>query len=153
VNLTLPPLRERIGDVRLLAERFVEFYSRKDGIKFRKISDEAMRMMESHSWPGNVRELENVVERAVITASDGLVAPKDIVIEQRNVALAAAAASELEKANWAPGRTLDDIERNVILEALSYHNGNRTHTARALGISIRTLRNKLAEYRKMGIRV
>jgi len=125
VNLTLPPLRDRIGDVRLLAQRFVEFYSRKDGIKLQGISEEALRLMESHAWPGNVRELENVVERAVITAAAGTVAPRDIVIEQRNVGLAAAAASELEKANWAPGRTLDDIERNVILEALSYHNGNR----------------------------
>ena len=54
--------------------------------------------------------------------------------------------------SWIPGRTLDDIERNVILEALNYHQGNRTHTAKALGISIRTLRNKLADYRRIGIK-
>ena len=64
----------------------------------------------------------------------------------------AVVAGSVER-NWAPGRTLDDIERNVILEALEYHQGNRTHTARALGISIRTLRNKLADYRKIGIHV
>jgi DNA-binding NtrC family response regulator len=63
------------------------------------------------------------------------------------------AAMDASANSWSPGRTLDDIERNVILEALNYHQGNRTHTAKALGISIRTLRNKLADYRRLGIRV
>ena len=82
----------------------------------------------------------------------GSISENDIVIERRpeNIALATEQALAAEK-SWAPGRTLDDIERNVILEALTYHQGNRTHTAKALGISIRTLRNKLADYRRIGI--
>jgi DNA-binding NtrC family response regulator len=75
----------------------------------------------------------------------------DICIERRSSQLGE--DEKLDHQNWAPGKTLDDIERNVILEALQYHQGNRTHTARALGISIRTLRNKLSDYRAMGIRV
>jgi transcriptional regulator with PAS, ATPase and Fis domain len=156
VNLTLPPLRERIGDVRILAAHFMQGYARKNGKALGGITDSAIALLDSHGWPGNVRELENVVERAVITAKDGLIGDRDVVLQRSSEATAIAQAQAdggAAERSWAPGRTLDDIERDVILEALSYHQGNRTHTARALGISIRTLRNKLADYRKLGIRV
>jgi two-component system response regulator FlrC len=152
VNLTLPPLRDRIGDVRIVSQHFLAIYSEKNGKSLNGFSAEAYGMLESHVWPGNLRELENVVERAVITAKEALVSSVDIAIERRD--LSSALAAELEAKsdkNWMPGQTLNDIERNVILEALQYHNGNRTHTAKALGISIRTLRNKLADYRLLGI--
>ena len=124
-------------------------------------------MLEMHNWPGNIRELENVVERAVITAQENIQG-KDIHIERRqgnslnlsggsdmmdSAVQAMSNLSPSEKQGWLPGTTLDDIERSVILEALTYHSGNRTHTAKALGISIRTLRNKLADYRRSGINV
>ena len=124
-------------------------------------------MLEMHNWPGNIRELENVVERAVITAQETVQA-KDIYIERRQgnslnapmngtvMDSAVQAMSNItasEKQGWLPGTTLDDIEKSVILEALTYHSGNRTHTAKALGISIRTLRNKLADYRRSGMTV
>ncbi|MBI2712126.1 MAG: hypothetical protein HYX41_04585 [Bdellovibrio sp.] len=132
---------------------------------------EALGLLESHSWPGNVRELENVIERTVLTAKTNMISAADIYIERREGRLShaglagqdldaqglvqggsvlAGSANGQDK-NWLPGRTLDDIERNVIIEALKYHHGNRTHTARALGISIRTLRNKIADYRRLGI--
>jgi transcriptional regulator with PAS, ATPase and Fis domain len=155
VNLTVPPLRERIGDVRLLSLHFMELYAAKNGKALSGMADEAIAHLDSHSWPGNVRELENVVERAVLTA-EGVIQARDIHIERgvsASVAFGDTPAEAAERQNWTPGRTLDDIERNVILEALQYHQGNRTHTARALGISIRTLRNKLADYRRLGIRV
>jgi len=154
VNLTLPPLRERIGDVRILAMHFLKKYAERNGKQMNGCSPEALAVLESHVWPGNIRELENVTERAVITAQDSIIAVQDIYIEHREVSgqLAEGMASRTEK-NWVPGRTLDDIERNVILEALEYHHGNRTHTARALGISIRTLRNKIADYKRLGIRL
>jgi len=149
VNLTLPTLRDRIGDVRLLAQHFTKDLA--------SISDAALALLESHGWPGNIRELENVMERATITALNGLITEKEIHIDRRDAQLGAANALAMdrgeERAPWVPGKTLDDIERNVILQALDYHKGNRTHTARALGISIRTLRNKLADYRRLGIRV
>jgi transcriptional regulator with PAS, ATPase and Fis domain len=157
VNLTLPSLRERTGDVKVLAEKFIKFYAEKNGKGLSGISQEALAILDMHTWPGNVRELENVLERAVITAQGMLIQSKDVVIERRprseTVDFTASMAKDSDKNPWSPGETLNDIERMVILQALGYHQGNRTHTAKALGISIRTLRNKLAEYRVLGIQV
>jgi DNA-binding NtrC family response regulator len=152
VNVNVPPLRERLGDVRLLSDYFKGVYCEKNGKDVTSFTEEAMQLLETHVWPGNVRELENVIERAVITAQDGLISGRDVALERRPEAMAIAAeiAMTADK-SWAPGKTLDDIERSVIIEALTYHSGNRTHTAKALGISIRTLRNKLADYRRIGI--
>lgn len=161
VNLTIPPLRERIGDVRILSSHFMAQYAEKNGKVVASISPEALSMLEGHVWPGNVRELENVIERAVITATSSSVVAKDIAVERRSVSITDTqaivaeqiATSAMPAAPWTPGQTLNDIERTVILGALEHHKGNRTHTARALGISIRTLRNKLSDYRKLGINV
>jgi two-component system response regulator FlrC len=154
VNINVPPLRERLGDVKLLCAHFKGLYCEKNEKPSVEFSPQAIQLLEGHVWPGNVRELENVIERAVITANDGLISDQDIVIERRSEnALLAVEMAEAAERSWSPGKTLDDIERNVILEALTYHQGNRTHTARALGISIRTLRNKLADYRRVGINV
>ncbi len=156
VNFTLPPLKDRLGDVELLAESFMRKYAEKNQKPIKGFSPDAMGKLNQYGWPGNIRELENVIERAVITASQTLVEATDIQIESQrsNTVMEASLLSDpSEKINWAPGRTLDDIERSVILEALEFHKGNRTHTARALGISIRTLRNKLADYRRLGIHV
>jgi transcriptional regulator with PAS, ATPase and Fis domain len=153
VNLTLPNLAERLGDVRLLSDQFMATYISKGGKQLKGFAPEAMQMLEMHSWPGNVRELENVIERAVITATGDLIRSMDIHIERPSQLQSAEALEALAQGSksWEPGRTLDDIEKTVILEALQYHRGNRTHTAKALGISIRTLRNKLADYRRDGI--
>jgi len=159
VNLTIPPLRERIGDVKVLSTHFMNVYAEKNGKKLAGITDDAIAAPDSHAWPGNVRELENVVERAVITAEGALITAREILVERRmgvtfsSMDGSQVQASSAEAQSWIPGTTLDDIEKRVILEALSYHKGNRTHTARALGISIRTLRNKLADYRRLGIHV
>jgi transcriptional regulator with PAS, ATPase and Fis domain len=155
VSLTLPPLRERVGDIKVLSESFMEDYAQKNTKKLTGFQTEAMQLLESHVWPGNIRELENVIERAVITAKDAIISVQDIFIERREISLKNSNLLNLynleKDKGWSPGRTLDDIERKVIIEALEYHQGNRTHTARALGISIRTLRNKIADYRKIGI--
>jgi transcriptional regulator with PAS, ATPase and Fis domain len=158
VNLTLPPLRERIGDVRILSRYFMDIYAQKNGKSVQGISESAIQLLDSHGWPGNVRELENVVERAVITSQGSMIEDRDIALERRGASLSGssellAGAGDSKQQGWLPGQTLDDIERGVILEALTYHQGNRTHTAKALGISIRTLRNKLADYRRLGIQV
>lgn len=155
VNLTLPPLRERMGDVALLSAYFMRMYARKNNRPVEGFSREAIAMLEAHPWPGNARELENTIERAVLTARGRLIANTDVMIDR---SLKVATERDLENRtdetlNWIPGQTLNDVERQIILTALSYHQGNRTHTARALGISIRTLRNKLADYRRAGIHV
>jgi transcriptional regulator with PAS, ATPase and Fis domain len=163
VNLTVPPLRDRVGDVKGLSEHFMEIYAEKNTRNLSILAPDALALLESHQWPGNVRELENVIERATITAQNGIVTVTDIHIERRLGARGGQSpgleadgvlsSGEALGANlpWAPGQTLNDVERKVILDALGYHKGNRTHTAKALGISIRTLRNKLADYRKLGI--
>ncbi len=155
VNLTIPPLRERVGDVEILAKHFMSVYSSRNGKSLTGISTEALGLLQSHAWPGNVRELENVIERSVITTLGGVIAQSDLVLERNAMTgiLNEELAQKSERTGWEPGRTLDDIEREVILKALNYHQGNRTHTARALGISIRTLRNKLSDYRHLGISV
>jgi two-component system response regulator FlrC len=156
VNINLPPLRERMGDARLLANTFLDRFCKKNERSSLSFSFDALRAIEAHNWPGNVRELENVIERALITTQSDEIQVSDLSIERREApaqrvqAVSEPAPAKLDK-NWAPGQTLDEIERNVILDALKYHEGNRTHTAKALGISIRTLRNKLAEYRQFGI--
>jgi two-component system response regulator FlrC len=154
VNLTLPPLRERIGDVSLLSKDFMKTFAQKNNKSVTTFSSAALAFLESHTWPGNVRELENIVERAVITCLGTEIGTQDIFIE-RNDANHSSSSLDGARVNsdWTPGRTLNDIERKVILEALQYHQGNRTHTAKALGISIRTLRNKIADYKKLGIQV
>jgi transcriptional regulator with PAS, ATPase and Fis domain len=139
VNLTIPPLRERVGDVKLLSQHFLASYASKNGKKLSGLADGAL------------------------SPKDGLLSDRDIAIDrasavagQQKLEIAAGGAvadAAAVEAPWIPGQTLNDIERNVILEALKYHSGNRTHTARALGISIRTLRNKLADYRRMGLQV
>ena len=151
VNVTMPPLRERLGDVRILTQHFMHVYAEKNGQAGASITETALSLLEAHTWPGNVRELENIIERAIITAKDSAIVERDIVLERRE-SLSFLGASDMNTSQgWTPGTTLNQIERNVIIEALKFHQGNRTHTAKALGISIRTLRNKLAEYRQIGI--
>jgi two-component system response regulator FlrC len=143
VNLMLPPLRERLGDIRILAKSFLDVNNLSNNT-----------VLEAHGWPGNIRELENVIERAMITSQGPLITNHDIFIERREVQLPVVEASDAKLSKgWIPGDTLDDVERGVILTALKYHQGNRTHTARSLGISIRTLRNKIADYRRLGVQV
>ncbi len=156
VNLTLPPLRERSGDVSIIGRRLLESFARKNDRNLLGISPDALAVLESHNWPGNIRELENVMERAAITAQNGgMVQPSDLRIERQARVIESTASAEgaFDLSGWSPGRTLDQIEKNVILDALKYHQGNRTHTAKSLGISIRTLRNKLADYRLEGLEV
>ncbi|RYZ67863.1 MAG: sigma-54-dependent Fis family transcriptional regulator [Proteobacteria bacterium] len=157
VTLTLPRLQDRPGDVRYLAEQFIRSAAEQYKKPVSGISQEAISMLELHQWPENVRELKQVIDRAVAGSQNMLLQSKDIQITRTNISQTIDMMPEavhLDSSNknaWEPGATLNDIERNVILQALSFHHGNRTHTAKALGISIRTLRNKLAEYRKLGI--
>jgi len=156
VNLTMPPLKERIGDIEVLSNYFIKKFSEKNQKPLVSLSEDAIQTLNQHSWPGNVRELENTIERALIVANGNVISKKDIMItekvkekelEDKNLKNQA----HLVDSNWLPGKTLDDIEREVIIDALKFHHGNRTHTASSLGISIRTLRNKIADYKKLGI--
>ena len=161
VNLRLPPLRERPGDIVALAEHFSKKYAAANGIPERPISAEARRRLVAHRWPGNVRELENAMHRAVLLASgpeveeyairlpDGAPMPASPGAETARAASIAA-----ETANRAfVGQTVAAVEQQLIIDTLGHCLGNRTHAANILGISIRTLRNKLNEYTAAGISV
>ncbi|MGC8744161.1 MAG: sigma-54-dependent transcriptional regulator [Verrucomicrobiia bacterium] len=164
VPIFVPPLREHIEDVQLLAEQFMNRFARKHGVKVQGISPECMKVLMSHDWPGNVRELQNVIERAVIMCADGdMLQPEHLGIISINTkqqpivkqninespsaeqesSPTAETAKEVKKDNFP---TLDDLEKEYIFKAIELCNGNRTHAARLLGISVRTLRNKLNEY-------
>jgi two-component system response regulator FlrC len=155
VNLKIPPLRARPADILELALHFAKKYSQANGLPLRPISADARRALVVNRWPGNVRELENTIHRAVLLASgveigtDAIRAPdgarfEDIRAGSPAVSHAAAAAEQVTRA--LVGRTVADVERDLILETLKHCLGNRTHAANILGISIRTLRNKLNEY-------
>jgi two-component system response regulator FlrC len=179
VNFIMPSLRDRQCDIQPLAEHFIKFYANKNSRPVPRLNQEALSLLQMHNWPGNVRELENVIERAVITVNGDEILPSDLSIYRRETRdedhlnrrvvnpttlskgnssskLAETTSQNtnaLSNFSWSPGSTLEEIERRVILEALEFHKGNRTHTAKALGISIRTLRNKIADFKAMGIHV
>ena len=154
VNLKIPPLRERPADIAELAQHFVRKYSQANGMPLRPLSVEARRALSANRWPGNVRELENTLHRAVLLSSgseigvDGILSPDGARLDQaRGTDLAAHAAIAAEQVTRnLVGRTVAEVERDLILETLKHCLGNRTHAANILGISIRTLRNKLNEY-------
>jgi two-component system, response regulator FlrC len=160
VNLKLPSLRERPADVIELAQHFVRKYAEANGIPLRPLSADAKRQLAVSRWPGNVRELENTMHRAVLLASgseigtEALISPDGMRLDPSKPAAVAHAAFAAEAVTRAlVGRTVADVERDLILETLKHCFGNRTHAANILGISIRTLRNKLNEYAADGVPV
>src|SRR5579863_3752450 len=155
VPVAVPPLRERKDDVPLLSQQFMQRFSRKHGVRAKGISDNCLAVLTAHHWPGNVRELQNVIERAVILCGDGgLLEPEHLGFSARPAPVSGAAASPaqidgVEAASGASGNgviSLAELERQHILAALQQTSQNRTHAAKLLGISVRTLRNKLSEY-------
>jgi DNA-binding NtrC family response regulator len=163
VALTLPPLRERPQDIKVLAEHFAKKYSEANGVPEHPISAKAMEILRNHNWRGNARELENAMHRAVLLATGDEIGPEAVVPTGNLDAVAsgqvtgevAGAGSQLAHGDAAGGslvgRTVADVERDLILETLYHCLGNRTHAANILGISIRTLRNKLKQYSEEGL--
>jgi len=159
VNLKIPPLRDRPADILELAQHFAKKYADANGVPVRPISNEARRVLTTNRWQGNVRELENTIHRAVLMANgdeigaDAILTPDgdrlDLAKTVPAVAHATFAAEQVTRA--LVGRTVADVERDLILETLKHCLGNRTHAANILGISIRTLRNKLNEYADGGL--
>jgi DNA-binding NtrC family response regulator len=144
ISFTLPPLRERRGDIPLLAEYFLQRYAQHFAKKNVKLTAAALSALEKATWPGNIRQLENTVARGVLLAEGNFVHPRDLHTD--------APAEPLERAPLPPAMgekpvTLREMEQHLIYQTLDETSGNRTHAAKLLGISVRTLRNKLQEYR------
>lgn len=189
VNIKLPALRERKGDLAALSQLFVDKFSQQNNLEPKKLSAAAIEKIRAHHWKGNIRELENTLHRAVLMSMEDELEAEAIYIPElehlRAAAPSSPAASEpkprsalgdsplkqaeggalqngqsTELGNAAEsaaeslvGRKLADVERDLILGTLDHCLGNRTHAANILGISIRTLRNKLSQYRGEGIDV
>ncbi|WP_267357293.1 MULTISPECIES: sigma-54 dependent transcriptional regulator [unclassified Methylobacterium] len=158
VALKLPPLRERPADILELAAHFAKKYAAVNGVPVRPLSAEARALVLKNPWRGNVRELENTLHRAVLLASgdaigpDAILSPDGETIALEGPATRAAQAAEAATRGLV-GRTVAQVECDLILDTLDHCLGNRTHAAKILGISIRTLRNKLNEYVSSGLDV
>jgi transcriptional regulator with PAS, ATPase and Fis domain len=138
--IRLPALRERKEDIPLLADTFVEEFNRQDNRQIRGLTAEARRALERYHWPGNVRELRNVIQRAVVLGSSGEI---DVEHLPENVVQSAAPAAAKTASTVTPIR---EMERDAILRALEQTNQDKRRAAALLGISLKTLYNKLAKY-------
>ena len=161
VSLRLPPLRERPADILALSDHFIGRFSVANGLPVRPLSDAARRQILADPWRGNVRELENVIHRAVLVATGSHIGVEALMACAEGDGfgqahgLGAMASDDIDRATARAGavltrdlvgRSVAEVERGLILDTLDHCGGNRTHAARVLGISIRTLRNKLNEY-------
>ena len=174
VNLRLPALRERKSDIPELAQFFADKYAEQNGTAKKPLSAEAKDRLMAHSWRGNIRELENTMHRSILISMEdeieasaihlqgmaptNMPAPAAKAPDPKGVSPATSAAAPASADLKNPvavghlvGRTIADVERDMIVNTLDHCLGNRTHAANILGISIRTLRNKLAQYREEGI--
>jgi len=151
VNLCIPPLRERPLDVEPLAEHFAKKYAAANGVDYCGMSATLRDMLRRHAWRGNVRELENTMHRAILLSPGGEIG-LDAVMLSTGKPGDAKGDGTLARGVLV-GRTVADVERDLIIETLQHCLGNRTHAATILGISIRTLRNKLQQYRQEGVPV
>jgi two-component system, response regulator FlrC len=157
VTLRIPALRERPADILALAEHFALKYAEMNGFPHRSLSADSKRALTANHWKGNVRELENTIHRAVLLSDggeiglDALVSPDgdDMIGHGDRVTRAAQTAEAVTRS--LVGQTVAEVEQGLILDTLDHCLGNRTHAARILGISIRTLRNKLNEYDAAGV--
>lgn len=163
VRLSLPPLRERGNDILLLARHFAERFATANGLPVRPLADDAVQVLLGHDWPGSVRELEEVVHRAVLFSRDNAITASAIMLadggrlirrdrsgQPRRDATTTAVPGRLDV---AVGSTVEEVERALILETLRACSGNRTSASTILGISVRTMRNKLRTFVEAGIAV
>lgn len=153
VPIEIPPLRSRPRDIEFLARYFVEIYSTEQGRPTPVLTASALDKLLRWSWPGNIRELENTMSRSVLLAKSDEISSdeiwlggssKDSIVEPSDENLA-------QDLRFSPGETLSAVEKKIILKTLQFTNQNRSEAARLLGISIRTLRNKIREYRETGV--
>lgn len=142
VNICVPPLRERRDDIPLLTDFFLKQYVEKNQKLIKGLTPRAMDHLMRYNWPGNVRELENMIERAVILTRSDMISEKDL---PEPIHLAENHTDTMEF-HFAAGKSLKEVEKEMIIRTLENNDGNRTRSAEVLGISRRTLQIKLKEY-------
>jgi two-component system NtrC family response regulator/two-component system response regulator HydG len=153
IEIHIPPLRERPGDIPLLAHHFLRKYADANGKDIKTIGDEVLALLLSHAWPGNVRELENAMERAVVLSDGNSLQPINFPTLRRPVGDDAAKPSghALAAGVRIPGSTLADLEREAILRTLEAVGGSTSKAAAILDISARKIQYKLKEYQQQGV--
>lgn len=139
IPLNIPPLRNRPKDIEMLSYLFTELCAEENGIKHPKLSSSSMLKLKSYSWPGNVRELKNTIERSVLLAQSEIINEDQILILNDDI--------QSQDHILQTGLSIAEAEKRLILKTLEHTDQNRTKAADILGISIRTLRNKLKEYK------
>jgi DNA-binding NtrC family response regulator len=140
VPIHVPPLRDRAQDIPELAEYFLEQFVRGEGRPSRRLSPAAVGVLARYEWPGNVRELENVIERASVLELGPEIRPEHLAGWLEPI------PTEGQENALAPGTTLREAERQLILTTLEHFGGHRARTAEALGIGLRTLTSKIQQY-------
>lgn len=176
VNIRLPALRERPGDIIPLAQFFADKYADANGVAKKKLSKDSEKKLAAYTWRGNIRELENTMHRAILMSIEDEIEPDAIHIQSSDFSTSTSASAAAPGKAPDPagvgsaaqpaggiknvggveslvGRTIADVERDMIIDTLGHCLGNRTHAANILGISIRTLRNKLAQYKDEGVEI
>ncbi len=148
IPIVIPPLRNRRGDVEILSRFFIQKYCKIDGRHVKGLTKQASDILKNHSFPGNVRELENIIHRAVLLADSDLIEPEDLMVEISGPGGRFPETTEGPDDSGPDSGSLRDMEQKMIYKALDETEGNRTHAAKILGISVRTLRNKLNEYKE-----
>lgn len=134
--IELPPLRERPGDIKILAEHFLKRYTKQYGKAIEGFTPDALEYMTAYTWKGNIRELQNVIQRAVLLCQSSSIGKEHLIIKTNNN------GTGLQR----PVMTLKEMEKEMIVKTLRLTGGNKTKAAQHLGITVRTLRNKLNEY-------
>jgi two-component system NtrC family response regulator len=143
LEIRIPPLRERLDDLPLLAAHLIERLAEKNRKNVRRVSPWFLEALSRYDWPGNVRELENVLERAIILSRSETLGSEDL---PPHLADMAPQAREQQGNGHGPAASLDEAEKQAIVQALEAHGGHRERTAEALGVSRRTLQYKLKKY-------
>jgi DNA-binding NtrC family response regulator len=170
VNIALPALRERPSDILKLAQFFSDKFAEENGIEKKKLAEASKKKLQDYSWRGNIRELENTMHRAILMSSENELEPDAIFLQEGDFAGGSSdggaatntptlesktpdtmhVVENTEGVEGLIGKTISEVERDMIINTLDHCLGNRTHTAKILGISIRTLRNKLNQYKEDG---
>lgn len=154
VPLKIPPLRERKVDIEVLSEFFKDKYLKANYLGMKNFTPEAQQVLRTHAWKGNVRELENTVHRAVLLATGDDITPECLhLVSPTDMAVLEQKSETDDLQTLLVGRTVEEVERDLIIGTLSHCLGNRTQAAHILGISIRTLRNKIKLYTEAGVPV